>query len=209
MKDINNQNNFNGTTNFNGPVQFAGGDIINETPIPKQVEAMYTPESKWRSPFTLAILSWISLIIGILGLIPIGKIFVNALNFLRGNLEAVSDFPMQAYLIAFIILEFLFVLFFSLRRIVKKQIRVPLVLNYALNGHDGQLTLEKIYIDKCPQCGGKMKYYNKPVEWIDKHYSDGRIKRVVTKRIPVLECTRNSEHCYKVDPAEDKVIFKK
>ena len=204
MKDTNNQNNFNGTTNFNGPVQFAGGDIINETSIPKQVEPMYTPEPKWRSPFTLAVLSWISVIVGILSLIPIGKIVVNALNLLKGNLQVVSDFPIQTYSIAFIILVFLFILFFSLRRIVKKQIRVPLVLNYALSGHDGHLTLEKIHIDKCPKCGGKMKYYNKPVEWIDKYYSDGRTKREITKRIPVIECTRNSEHCYKVDPAEDE-----
>lgn len=204
MKDINNQNNFNGTTNFNGPVQFAGGDIINGSTIPKQAEATYTPEPKWRSPFTLAILSWISVIIGILGLIPIGKIFVYALNLLQGNLQAVSDFPILAYLMVFIILEFLFVLFFSLRRIVKKQIRVPLVLNYALSGCNGHLTLEKIHTDKCPQCGGKMKYYNKPVEWIYKYHSDGKIKREITKRIPVLECTRNSEHCYKVDPTEDK-----
>ena len=44
-----------------------------------------------------------------------------------------------------------------------------------------------------------------PVEWIDKHYSDGKTKREITKRIPVLECKRNHEHCYVVDPAEDKV----
>lgn len=142
-------------------------------------------------------------------MISVGKIFANALNLLRGNLHDVSDFTIHAYLMAFTILIILFTLFFSLRRIVKKQIRVPLVLNYALNGHDGHLTLEKIHIDECLQCGGKMKYYNKPVEWIEKRYSDGRIKRVVTKRTPVLECKRNSEHCYKVDPTEDKIIFKK
>lgn len=205
MKDTNSQYNFNGTTNFNGSVQFAGGDIINESSTPKQVEATYTPEPKWRSPFTLAVLSWISVIIGILSLIPIGKIFISALNILKGNFQAASNFPIQAYLTASIVLAFIFVIFLSFRRIVKKQIRVPLALNYAISGHDGHLTLEKIHINKCPQCGGKMKYYNKPVEWIDKYYSDGKTKREVTKRIPVLECTRNSEHCYKVDPAEDKV----
>ncbi|WLD76415.1 hypothetical protein QU661_00800 [Mogibacterium neglectum] len=205
MKDANSQYNFNGTTNFNGSVQFAGGDIINESSTPKQVEATYKAEPKWRSPFTIAVLSWISVIIGILSLIPIGKIFISALNLLKGNFQAVSNFSVQVYLIFLIILVFLFVVFLSFRRIVKKQIRVPLPLNYAISGHDRHLTLEKIHINKCPQCGGKMKYYNKPVEWIDKYYSDGKTKREVTKRIPVLECTRNSEHCYKVDPAEDKV----
>lgn len=205
MKDTNSQYNFNGTTNFNGSVQFAGGDIINESSTPKQVEATYTPEPKWRSPFTLAVLSWISVIIGILSLIPIGKIFISALNFLNGNSQTVSNFLVKAYFVFFIILEVLFFIFIRCRRIIKRQVRVPLALNYAISGHDGHLTLEKIHINKCPQCGGKMKYYNKPIEWIDKYYSDGKTKRKVTKRIPVLECTRNSEHCYKVDPAEDKV----
>ena len=36
-----------------------------------------------------------------------------------------------------------------------------------------------------------MRYYNKPVEWID-HYIDGKVKREVTKRVPVLECKRNT-----------------
>lgn len=50
-----------------------------------------------------------------------------------------------------------------------------------------------------------MKYYNKPVEWIDRCYGDGKIKREITKRMPVIECTRNSEHCFRVDPAEDRI----
>lgn len=52
---------------------------------------------------------------------------------------------------------------------------------------------------------GKMKYYNKPVEWREILRSDGSTKREVTKRIPVLECRRNAEHWYAVDPAEDRV----
>ncbi len=62
-----------------------------------------------------------------------------------------------------------------------------------------------IHIEGCPQCGGKMKYYNKPVEWREILRSDGSTKREVTKRIPVLECKRNAEHWYAVDPAEDRV----
>lgn len=205
MKVTNNQNNFNGTTNFNGPVQFAGGDIINETSASKQDEAKYAPEPKWRSPFTLAALSWISVIIGILGLFPVGKILTNALSLLKGNVQTVLDFPVQTYSVIFVIFALLFILFFSLRRIAKKQIRVPLILNYAISGYGRRITLEKIHIDECPRCGGKMKYYNKPVEWVDKYYSDGKTKREVTKRIPVLECKRNSEHWYKIDPAEDRV----
>lgn len=68
-----------------------------------------------------------------------------------------------------------------------------------------KIVIEKIHIEKCSKCDGKMKYYNKPIEWVDKLYSDGKVKREVTKRIPVLECKRNSNHCYVVDYAEDKV----
>lgn len=152
MKKINNQNNFNGTTNFNGPVQFSAIDTINNTNN-NQCKANYTPEPKWRSPFTLAVLSWISVVIGILGLIPVGKIFENALKLLKGNMQTVSTFPIQVYLMFFVISVLLFALFFSLRRIAIKQIRIPLILNYAISGHGERITIEKIHIDKCPQCG--------------------------------------------------------
>ncbi len=74
-----------------------------------------------------------------------------------------------------------------------------------ISGYGNRLTIEKIHIEGCPQCGGKMKYYNKPVEWREILRSDGSTKREVTKRIPVLECKRNAEHWYAVDPAEDRV----
>ncbi len=205
MKVTDNQNNFNGTTNFNGPVQFAGGDIINENFAPRHDKAKYTPEPKWRSPFTLAVLSWISAIIAILGLFPLGKILENVFVFLKRNVQVGSEFSMQIYFIIFIIFVALFILFFSLKRIAKKQIRVPLFLNYAISGYGRRITLEKIHIDKCPRCGGKMKYYNKPVGWRDKYYISGKTKREITKKIPALECRRNSEHWYKVDPAEDNL----
>ena len=165
----------------------------------------YTPEPKWRSPFTLAVLSWISVIIGIFGLFPIGKILANELNFFKGNMQTVEKFPVQTYLMISIIFVLLFVLFFRLRRIAKKQIRVPLILNYAISGYDRRITLKKIHVDKCPQCGGKMKYYNKPVEWREIVRTDGSVKYEVTKKVPVLECRRNPKHCYEVDPAEDRV----
>lgn len=204
-KENGNQNNFNGTTNFNGSTQVAAGDIINVIPKNSHQEAKYTPEPIWRSPFTLAVLSWISVVIGILGVFPFGKIAKSALSILNGSLKASSGFEIQTYSITFVILIFLFVLFFSLRRITKNQTRHPLLFNYAINGYGGRLTLEKIHIDKCPLCGGKMKYYNKPEEWREVLRSDGSIKNEVTKRVPALECKRNSKHCFEVDPAEDKI----
>ena len=87
----------------------------------------------------------------------------------------------------------------------KKETRHPLFFNYAISGLGRKITIEKIHIDKCPICGGTMKYFNKAVKWRDITYSDGRIKRVVTKKVPALQCKRNSDHCYEVDPAADKL----
>jgi len=123
------------------------------------------------------------LVIGILGVFPISNIVKVAVNLFNGSSQVTSDIKTAIYLILLAILMFLFILFFSLRRITKNQTRHPLLFNYAISGYGRRLTLEKIHIEKCPQCGGKMKYYNKPVEWIDKHYSDGKSKREVTKRI--------------------------
>lgn len=199
-----NKNNFNGETNFNGPTQIVAGNVINNVADSYEKKANYNPEPVWRSPFTMAVLSWISVAIGILGVFPIGKILKSVVDFFKSQ-DITSILEVQPYTILFMILILLFVIFLSLRRIVKNQTRYPLLFNFAISGYGRRLTLEKIHIDKCPQCGGKMKYYNKPVEWVDKYYSDGRTKREFTKRVPVLECKRNAEHCYRVDPAEDKI----
>lgn len=201
-----NENNFNGSTNFYGPTQITNGNIINNNNSDSpDTRATYIPEPKWRSPLTLAVLSWVSFIIAVLGLFPLGKLFENVWNLFKGNIEDMVDFPTQTYLIIIVILTFLFIVFFSLRRIVKKQIRVPLILNYAISGFEGSIVVEKIHISKCPICGGKMKYYNKPIEWREVMRSDGSVKREVMRKIPVLECKRNHEHFFKVDPAEDKI----
>lgn len=195
----NNQNNFNGFTNFNGTTQFATGDVINNYNVPDihEPEATYNPEPVWRSPFTMAVLTWISFAISIGGLFPVAKILKTGADL----------YQIQIYIIMILLLILLFVVFFSLRRIAKDQTRYPLVFNYAISGFGNRITLEKIHVDGgCPQCGGKMKFYNKPVEWNDILFSNGRSKRQITKRVPVLECKRNKEdHCYRVDPAEDRV----
>lgn len=49
-----------------------------------------------------------------------------------------------------------------------------------------------------------MKYYARPAEWITHQDQNGNIKKEVTKRISVLECTRNPDHCFPVDPAEKR-----
>lgn len=199
------QNNFNGNVNFTGKTQIAAGDIINNISEEKSKMANYNPEPKWRSPFTLAVLTWISIIIAIVGMFPIVKIVKSIAYFFSGMNRNAISLDIQKYSVIIIIFVFLFSILFALRRIAKKQTRHPLFFNFAISGYGNRLTIEKIHIEGCPQCGGKMKYYNKPVEWREIIRNNGSKKREVTKRIPALECKRNAEHWYAVDPAEDRV----
>lgn len=196
-----NNNNFNGETNFNGPTQIVGGNVINNVASMEdsyKKKATYCPEPMWRSPFTLAVLTWISVAIGIMGLFPISRFYEFFTNSSILNINSIIE--VKPYLIMFIILILLFSILFSVRIIVKNQTRHPLFWNFAISGYGKRLLIEKIHIDNCPQCGGKMKYYNKPTEWI----GDGINKRIITKK-PALECKRNPKHWYEVDPAENEI----
>jgi len=199
-----NKNNFNGETSFNGPTQIVAGNVINNVADSNEKKAIYNPEPVWRSPFTMGVLSWISVAIGMLGVFPIGKVLKSGVHFFKSQ-DVTSTLEVQPYTIMIIILMLLFVIFLSLMRITKNQTRHPLLFNFAISGYGRRLIIEKIHIDKCPQCGGNMKYYNKPTEWREILRSDGSIKRKITKKVPALECKRNTEHWYVVDPAEDGV----
>lgn len=171
----------------------------------QQDRALYEPEPVWRSPFTLAVLTWMSCIVGILSLLPLRKMIRSVINLFNGSLETFNTNNIQINSLAFVVLFLLLMITLAVRRIANLQTRHPLICNFAINGYGKRIAIEKIHIEKCPKCGGKMKYYNKPIDWTDKIYSDGKIKREVTKRIPVLECKRNSNHYYVVDYAEDRV----
>ena len=107
------QNNFNGNVNFTGKTQIAAGDIINNISEEKQKTANYDPEPKWRSPFTLAVLTWISTIIAIVGIFPFAKIVKSIVCFFRGMNGNTISLDMQKYSIIFIIFVFLFLIFFT------------------------------------------------------------------------------------------------
>ncbi len=171
----------------------------------QQDRAVYKTKPVWRSPFTLAVLTWMSCIIGILSLLPLGKMIRGVITFFSGSLETLNANDIQISSLTFVVLLLLLMITLTVRRIANLQTRHPLICNFAINGYGKEIVIEKIHTEKCPKCGGKMKYYNKPIEWVYKPYSDGKVKREVTKRIPVLECKRNSDHCYVVDYAEDRV----
>ena len=199
-----NTNNISGNV-FNAPININSVNDGTFRETEKEKKATYTSEPIWRSPITLALLTWISVIIALIEIFPFYKIIEPVLKFFtKGEIQ--KDFGNNyIYTMIFIILLLLLISIISLSSITKREIRCPLLFNYAINGYGRKITIEKIHVNNCPKCGGKMKYYSKPVEWIDKLYSDGKIKREIIKRVPALQCKRNLEHWYEVDPAESKL----
>lgn len=197
-----NINNISGNI-FNGPTNILAGNNYSKEAEECKV-ASYTPEPVWRSPITMAILSWMGIILPLIGLFPLYKIFEPLINLITNESIKLDSNNNIYFIIVFVIL-ILFALVLVLRDITKKETRYPLFFNYAISGLGRKITIEKIHIDKCPICGGKMKYCNKPVEWINVLNSDGKTKCEVTKRVPALQCKRNSDHWREVDPAEHKL----
>lgn len=200
-----NKNVFEGDVKIGKNAQIAGGDIYNvdihnNEDGSRARKPEYKAEPVWRSPFTLAVLSWISVITGILSLLPVGGMIKNIINMIQ-TMDIPDRHDAEVHFILFVIFGTLFMFFMSLRRIAKRETRHPLRVNYAISGYGKRITIEKIHIEKCPKCGGEMKYYNKPI-W---EYNETSKKDEVVKRIPGFECKRNSKHWYEVDPAEDKI----
>lgn len=206
MRDKYSKSNINNVSGnvFNGPTNIVAGNNYSKKDEADKV-ATYKPEPIWRSPITMAILSWVGLILSLIGLFPLYKIFEPIINLItNGRIKADLNND-NIYVIIFAVIFIFFVLIMCLRSITKKENRHPLFFNYAISGLGRRITIEKIHISQCPICGGTMKYFNKAVEWEDRKYSDGRTKREVIKKVPALQCKRNSNHWFEVDPAEDRV----
>lgn len=199
-----------GGGDIQGGLYQAGRDVVinPEQDVPKP--ATYSPVPVWRSPFTLGVLSWIGLIVGLIGLLPLWS----AVQELSGVVQtmfartidvgAIASSPNQIAVPLLVTAAVAIVLIgvLELRRVTKLQLRKPLVFGWALSGVGGRLTFEKIKADKCPRCGGAMRYRNKATRWMDHRYANGRTRREVTERVPALECARNADHWFTVDPAE-------
>lgn len=161
----------------------------------------FTQEPLWRSPITQAALTWISFLMGLFDCIPLFGIIKNFCALFNENITVRSHSNIQ---INFIIFSAIFIVWcFSLylRTITKRQTMQPLFFNIAVSGYGKRLSFIKIHAT-CPKCGGKMRYYRKPTEWIQDYNSS---KKQITKRAPVLECKRNPEHSYYLDPAVESI----
>ncbi len=186
---------------FYGSVQNVNGNVANyfgntdNIPCPS-----YSVEPIWRSPVTLGILTWASAIISLLSILPLKPIILMIYYLIaRGKIDFGEEIPVEK-IILFVVFVSLSLLLWKMRSIAKKQLRKPLFGGLAVSGLGEKITIERVKC-KCPICNAKMKYYNKPSEWIDSTDAEGRIKREIIKRAPALECKRNGEHCWWVDPA--------
>ena len=192
--------------NIEGPVIQAGRDVVYNSETLAPPKASYDAVPKWRSPFTQAVLSWVGVVLGIFGIVPIWKIFEPFLDVFRGKyaVPLVGTY-FFLWIVSLVVTVSMFSLVRSLRGLTKREVRRPLGLGWAISGYNHRITLEKIEVSRCPICNGKMKYYMKPIKWIDWIKKNGSRWREITERTSALECKRNSEHWFKVDPAEDKV----
>lgn len=196
-----------GGGDIQGNIYQAGRDVVVNHSADTAPVATYKAVPKWRSPITQALLSWVGLLVGLMSLFPLWKIVQPAVDLLRSDPRRVSGGDASiTWLIVFSVLILVLVVALNLRSVTSSQLRKPLIFGWAVSGSGRRITLEKIVTGKCPQCGGKMRYYNKPVSWIDYIEPNGRQRRKVTERVPALECRRNPKHWGEVDPAESQEV---
>ena len=125
MRDKYSKSNINNVSGniFNGPTNIIAGNNYSKEAEEDKV-ASYTPEPVWRSPITMAMLSWMGFIISLIGLFPIYKMFESVINLIT-NKSIKVDLNNNIYIIIFAVLFILFVLVLCLRNITKKKLDIP------------------------------------------------------------------------------------
>ncbi len=155
------------------------------------------PATKNRLAIASFMLTIVMAIEGFAGLRPI-------VRWVTRHQDATKSLPSSvwAHMIACLIALALVIVLLGLRCIVKEQLRKVSRFSVlpGLIGINDRLVIGK-FKGYC-SCGGKLRFYNQPAEWIDKTYSDGHTKREVTKRRQVAECRRNPDHISLIDQAE-------
>ncbi|ORB59655.1 hypothetical protein BST43_06565 [Mycobacteroides saopaulense] len=177
----------------------AGGDIHYNS-VPQEPVAEYKAAWSWKSPVTMATLTWLSTVLGVLGVIAGWQGLKPFFSLLSGSL--IAEGPPSVWPIAVFAALLCGVLAaLGLRRVVKHRTQwfppvswLPVVTGWG--GHLGLARLE----GTCPRCGGKLRFYDKPTGWRN-NPETGR--REVAERTMAAECTRNSAHWWSVDKTDD------
>lgn len=167
--------------------------------------AEYEAKVIWKTPLTKSVLSFSGILSSVASAFTIFKGIEPLINWFRNSNTGQFKGINENFLFFFLGIFLLTIIIFYLRSITSKETRQPLMFNYALSGIGNRLSIEKVEVAACPICNGKMKYYNKPIAWDRVIDPNGKEKRIVTERVPALECKRNSKHWFEVDPAEDKI----
>ncbi len=135
MNDKNKESNVNNLIGnvFNGTTNIVSG---NNTVIGSKAEDVpkYEAVPIWRSPITMGVLTWLSIIIAVIQIFPFYNVvepFINAIK----NKDFTFIHDNRLDVILFIVLFFIFISFIFLRRITKTQTRYPLFANYAISGY--------------------------------------------------------------------------
>ena len=205
-----NKDSFNGGTNIGvgntagGDIYAAGRDVYIQKKDDKPV-AEYEAKVIWKTPLTKSVLSFSGILSSVASAFTIFKGIEPLINWFRNSNTGQFKGINENFLFIFLGIFLLTIIIFYLRSITSKETRQPLMFNYALSGIGNRLSIEKVEVAACPICNGKMKYYNKPTAWVRVIDPNGKEKRIVTERVPALECKRNSKHWFEVDPAEDKI----
>lgn len=179
-----------------GITQVAGDMIVGRSA--SESAAQYEPKWSWRSPLTLALLTWISVILGGLGIVAGWQGLSPLIAAIGSGLPAES--PSVGWMVALFLAVLLLLVVLALRGVTKHRTQhfSPLPWLPTLTGWGGRIGLARLQ-GTCPIDGGRLRFYDKPSKWID--YPDtGR--RKVTERRMAAECVRNADHWWPVDKTD-------
>ena len=87
---------------------------------------------------------------------------------------------------------------FAAARAIRMRRRIPPQWHLlpAISGFDDRLHVER-YRGRCPQCGGPLKFYNKPTRWREEP-GEGGPHTVVAERRLAAECRREASHWWEI-----------
>ncbi|MBB6405681.1 hypothetical protein [Arthrobacter sp. AZCC_0090] len=146
----------------------------------------------------MALLTWISVGLGVLGVIAGWQGFAPFFETLGRGLPRES--PKPVWMIALAVVLLLLVVFVWLRSVASNRTQhfSPIPWFPALTGWGGRIGLARLQ-GTCPICEGRLKFYDKPTKWITYLETD---RRKVTERRMAAECVRNADHWWPVDKTD-------
>lgn len=178
---------------------YQAGRDIHVSPAPEaNVDGLPPPtyETKWswKSPLTLAALTWMSVVLSLLGLIAAYQGLTPTVDLVTGvgALGSPPGSPPVWWLLGFVLIVAVLLAVLWLRPVAENRTQHlgPSSLLPALTGWGGRIGLAR-FKGRCA-CGGRLRFYKKPVRWVE-NLNTGKLLRVTQRRM-VAECARDPEH---------------